>query len=166
MVPCIAEVPHMAAPETRYWIGVASRDHVARGVAGGFCQLGHGKASAVGRLKPGDWIAYYSPRSQLEGGETVQAFTAIGRVKPGEPYAGNMGNGFAPVRRDVAFLDAREAPIRPLIDTLGFIRNKKAWGSVFRFGQLSVPREDFALIAQAMGVALTDELHRSSAAQL
>ena len=46
--PCIAEIPPMAAPETRYWIGVASRDHVARGVAGGFCQLGHGKASAVG----------------------------------------------------------------------------------------------------------------------
>ncbi len=67
-----------------------------------------------------------------------------------------MGNGFAPVRRDVAFLDAREAPIRPLIGDLGFIRNKKAWGSVFRFGQLSVPREDFVVIATAMRVALTN----------
>lgn len=145
----------MPAPEPRYWIGVASRDHVARGVAGGFCQLGHGKMSAVQRLKPGDWIAFYSPRSQLEaGGDPVQAFTAIGQVKPGEPYAGNMGNGFTPARRDVAFRTAREAPIRPLIESLSFIRNKKAWGAAFRFGQLSVPREDFALIAEAMGVEI------------
>ena len=35
----------------RYWIGVASRDHVMRGVAGGFCQLGHGKAAPVKRLE-------------------------------------------------------------------------------------------------------------------
>ena len=51
---------------------------------------------------------------------------------------------------------AREAPIRPLIGDLGFIRNKKAWGAAFRFCQLSVPREDFALIAVAMGVTIGD----------
>ena len=39
---------------TRYWIGVASRDHVMKGVAGGFCQLGHGKSAPVKRLAPGD----------------------------------------------------------------------------------------------------------------
>src|SRR5438105_3809844 len=114
---------------TRYWIGLASRDHVLRGVAGGFCQLGHGKAAPIKRLAPGDWIAYYSPRTAFEGGEPVQAFTAIGRIKPGEPYAGDTGDGFRPVRRDVAFLGhATEAPIRPLIDRLGFTRGKPSWG--------------------------------------
>ena|SRR5664279_630830 len=39
--------------DRRYWIGVASRDHVMKGVVGGFCQLGHGKAAPVKRLSPG-----------------------------------------------------------------------------------------------------------------
>ena len=45
----------------------------------------------------------------------MQAFTAIGRIRPGEPYAGDMGGGFHPIRRDADFLAAREAPIRPLL---------------------------------------------------
>lgn len=138
--------------KTRYWIGVASRDHVMKGVAGGFCQLSHGKAGPVKRLRPGDWLAYYSPRTEMRGGEAVQAFTAIGRVKPGEPYAGDMGGGFHPIRRDVAFLVCREAPIRPLLDDLAFTRGNRAWGYVFRRGSFEIGAEDFLRIAAAMGV--------------
>jgi hypothetical protein len=114
---------------TRYWIGVASRDHLLRGVAGGFCQLSHGKAGPVKRLSPGDWIAYYSPRTEMRGGEPVQAFTAIGRIKPGEPYQGDMGGGFHPMRRDVAFLKAKEAAIRPLLADLALTRGKVSWAT-------------------------------------
>ena len=93
----------------RYWIGVASRDHVMRGVAGGFCQLGHGKAAPVKRLKPGDGIVYYSPRAEFGEGEPVQAFTAIGEIAAGEAYAD--GGGFEPARRDVLWHgEARHAP--------------------------------------------------------
>lgn len=46
----------------KYWVGVASREHVMGAVEGGFCQFCHGKLSAVRRLSPGEWIAYYSPR--------------------------------------------------------------------------------------------------------
>jgi len=73
-----------AAP--RFWIGVASRDHVRRGVAGGFCQLGHGKAAPIRRLAPGDWIAYYSPRESYPDGALLQAFTAIGEVSWGAAF--------------------------------------------------------------------------------
>ena len=104
--------------ETKYWIGVASRDHVLGGVAGGFCQLNHGKAGPISRLKPGDWIVYYSPRETMGSGEPVQAFTAIGKIRPGEPYVGEMGGGMRATRRDVDFLKAREAAIRPLLETL------------------------------------------------
>jgi hypothetical protein len=134
------------------WIGVASKEHVQVGAAGGFCQLCHGKASAVRRLSPGDWIAYYSPRTQIKGGEAVQAFTAIGRAKPGEPYAFDMGNGFVPARRDVNFHLAHDAPIRPLIDRLSFIKNKSNWAYPFRFGMLKVTKADFSIIAEAMGI--------------
>lgn len=136
-----------------FWIGVASAEHVAHGVAGGFCQLCHGQMRAVRRLSPGDWIAYYAPRTRVRGGEPVQAFTAIGQVLEGEPYAVNMGGGFVPARRRVAFLPCVVAPIRPLIPRLGFIRDKAHWGVAFRFGMLAVTPEDFGVISAAMAVA-------------
>jgi hypothetical protein len=138
---------------TRYWIGVASRDHVMRGVAGGFCQLNHGKSGPVKRLSPGDWLIYYSPRTGMRDGDPVRAFTAIGRIKPGEPYAGDMGAGFHPIRRDVAWRKSHEAAIKPLLDTLGFTRGKASWGVAFRRGSFEVNAEDFAVIAKVMGVA-------------
>ena len=46
---------------------------------------------------------------------------------------------------------AHEAPIKPLIDTLSFIRSKQHWGAAFRFGFIRVPEADFQRIAAAMG---------------
>ena len=62
-----------------------------------------------------------------------------------------MGGGFLPFRRHAEFLRASPAPIRPLIDSLTFIRSKLHWGAAFRFGHLRVPAEDFARIVAAMG---------------
>jgi EVE domain len=141
-------------PISRYWIGVASRDHVRKGVEGGFCQLCHGNRSPLKRLNSGDWIVYYSPRSSMNGGDPVQAFTAIGQILAGEPYAFDMGNGFVPDRRDVQFIAAQEAPIWPLLETLSFIKNKQSWGYVFRFGLIEIPEPDFRQITIAMLAAV------------
>ncbi len=139
-------------PAARYWIGVASKDHVMKGVEGGFCQLCHGKSNPLKRLTPNDWIIYYSPRTTINSGDPVQAFTAIGQILKGEPYLFDMGDGFIPYRRDVEFMAATEAPIRPLIEDLTFIKNKKSWGYVFRFGLIEIPESDFLQIAAAMKV--------------
>ncbi|WP_313897332.1 EVE domain-containing protein [Bacillus cereus group sp. BfR-BA-01380] len=48
--------------EINYWIGVASRDHVLKGVEGGIAQLCHGDSSPLKRMKSGDWIIYYSSK--------------------------------------------------------------------------------------------------------
>jgi hypothetical protein len=45
----------------RYWIGVASKEHVMRGVQGGFAQVCHGKEGPLKQMTPQDWIIYYSP---------------------------------------------------------------------------------------------------------
>lgn len=87
----------------------------------------------------------------------MQAFIAIGEIKPGEPYTHNMGNGFMPTRRDVAYQPAREAPIRPMLDDLSFTANQRNWGMIFRRGVFEVPVEDFNLIASAMGLSLNLE---------
>jgi hypothetical protein len=138
----------------RYWIGVASQDHVQTGVREGFCQLCHGKGNPLKRLRPNDWIVYYSPRTAMTNGELLQAFTAIGQVLDGEPYSWDMDNGFIPYRRDVQFFPAQETPIRLLINQLSFIKNKQSWGYVFRFGLLEIPESDFQAIATAMNVTI------------
>ena len=93
----------------------------------------------------------YSPRTTYPDGEPLQAFTAIGVIRGGEVYQVEMASDFKPYRVDVKFLTAAEAPIRPLIETLSFIRSKTHWGGAFRFGHLKVPRVDFDQIASAMG---------------
>jgi hypothetical protein len=139
-----------------HWVAVASAEHVALGCAGGFMQVGHGKGKPLERLQPGDWIAYYSPVRRFGEKDACQAFTAVGIVRDGPVYQGNMegkmGGGFRPWRRDVAFFPAAEAPIRPLLDKLSFTRGTSNWGYAFRFGLLKVEAGDMALVSQAMGV--------------
>src|ERR1700722_10442481 len=46
----------------RYWIVVASKDHIARGVAGGFVQANHGKAGPLKRMHVNDGVICYSSK--------------------------------------------------------------------------------------------------------
>jgi predicted RNA-binding protein len=144
----------------RYWIGVASRQHVLIGVAGGFAQLCHGKERPLKRMSKNDWIIYYSPQEILGEKTPCQRFTAIGEVSSDEVYQVEMAPGFIPFRRDIRFSRAKEIPIRPLIDQLSFIKDKKQWGYVFRFGHLQIPETDFRLIAEAMSVNHIEESGR------
>jgi hypothetical protein len=101
-------------------------------------------------MSPGDWIVYYSPKVRLDGVELCQQFTAIGEVVGNDVYVFEMAPRFAPFRRDIRFVQARAAPIRPLVEKLSFIRDPKRWGYVFRFGHFEMSREDFELIAGCM----------------
>jgi hypothetical protein len=136
------------------WIGVAAANHVARGQAGGFMQVNHGKQAPLKRVSPGEVVAYYSPVHEFGGKQALQAFTAIGVVREGEPYQGDMGGGFLPFRRDVHWLEGRVAPIAPLLQQLSFTRGQKSWGYTFRFGFFEVQEADMQLIAGAMCVTL------------
>ena len=133
------------------WIGVASANHVARGRAEGFMQVNHGKAAPLRRIRPGDIVAYYSPVEVYGTRTPVQAFTALGRVRDGEVYVGDMGGGFTPWRRDVAWFDSQPALIAPLLDQLELTAGKANWGYPFRYGLLTVSDADMAVIAAAMG---------------
>jgi len=135
----------------RYWIGVASKDHVQRGITGGFCQLCHGKAQPLKRMQPGDWMVYYSPKEQFETPKPCQQFTAIGEVVGTEAYQFEMLAGFVPFRRDIQFInEAKPVDIRPLLQELSFIKDKSKWGYSFRYGHLEMTEADFKLIAECM----------------
>jgi hypothetical protein len=135
---------------TRYWMAVASREHVLKGVEGGFCQACHGKRSPLARMKPGDWVIYYSSKLKFDEQEPCQKFTAIGQIQEGEPYEFDMGEGFVPFRRDVQFVDCQEVAIRPLIPKLSFITDPARWGYPFRTGFFEITESDFLVISDAM----------------
>ncbi len=144
--------------QTRYWIGVASKNHVLRGVKDGFAMMNHGKLSPLKKMKAGDFVVYYSPKVELGKEEACQKFTAVGKVKNGEPYQVKLSEDFEPYRLDVEYFPAEDAEIKPLIEDLDFIQNKKSWGYTFRFGQLEISQKDFQLIIKAMQANISDQI--------
>ncbi len=134
----------------RYWIGVASRDHVSKAVQGGFAQLCHGKHAPLKKMKTGDWIIYYSPKVNFRETAPHQKFTAIGQVTDEHVFQVNIEDDFKPFRRNSNFISCTETPIQPLISTLAFIKSSKYWGYSFRYGHLEISEKDFKLIAEKM----------------
>lgn len=138
-----------------YWLGIAVRDHVRRGVEGGFAQLGHGREDLIRSLKQGDWLIYYAPREAMEGGEKVQAFVAVGRVLTEAPYRTEQGAGFHPWRHDIDYVtEAAPVPIRELLEELDLTRGRgRAWGMAVRGSRVALTEADFRRIIEAMGVS-------------
>lgn len=134
----------------KYWIAVASAEHVAIGRAQGFMQVCHGKAAPLRRLSAGDTVIYYSPVETFGSKTSCQRFTAIGEVLERAPYQVEMSEGFFPFRRDVNWFDARTTSIRPLLNLLEFSRAKANWGYALRFGLVEISAHDAGLIRQAM----------------
>ena len=132
------------------WVAVASAEHVRHGREHGFMQVCHGKAAPLRRIHAGDRVVYYSPTEVFRGKDGLKAFTAIGVVRPGAPYAFDMGGGFCPFRLDVAWLQAIETPIRPRLDRLEFTAGIRNWGYQLRFGLVAISAADMNLIASAM----------------
>jgi predicted RNA-binding protein len=142
--------------DTRYWIVVATRDHVQRGVEEGICQVCHGKEGSLRRMSEGDWVVFYSSKERYDGAEKCRKFTAIGKIKNELVYQVRINEDFAPFRRSVEFYPSSEVPIEPLIPLFSFIRNKKSWGYLFKFGLIQIPRQDFLSIASRMLPALQE----------
>jgi hypothetical protein len=134
----------------RFWVAVACREHVKRGELAGFCQVCHGKQRPLERMKPGDWLVYYSSVEVFGESTPCQKFTAIGEITGTDVYQVRMSEQFKPYRRQVTFYPCTETPTRMLIDQLSFIRNKQRWGSMFRFGLFEIPESDFDIIRRRM----------------
>jgi hypothetical protein len=134
-----------------YWLAVVHRDHVRRGVAGGFAQTHHGARGGIAEMSAGDGLVFYSPKDIHPGGVPLRAFTAIGRVAPGEIWQEDLGD-FRPWRRSVDFASGtREVPIAPLLTILDLTRETPNWGWLMRRGQLELSRHDFGVLATELG---------------
>lgn len=113
-------------------------------------QVCHGKSSPLARTSPGDTVIYYSPSTEMRGGERLQAFTAAGTITERDIYQFDMGEGFVPWRRDIAWFETQPVGIHPLLDALEFTQGKRNWGYQFRFGLFSISSADCDTILSAM----------------
>lgn len=136
--------------EPKYWVIVASKDHVQKGISEGFAQACHGKAAPLKRMRKGDFVIYYSGKQTMGKLDKCQEFTAIGEVLDENTYPVQVSADFCPSRRNIVFWDHRDVSILPLISELDFIPNKQSWGYPFRFGFLEINQHDFDLISNQM----------------
>jgi hypothetical protein len=140
----------------KFWIAVASAEHVRLGQSQGFMQVCHGKGAPLRRLQKGDIVVYYSPAEVFGSKQAYQAFTAIGTVLARAPYQVSMfiddSTTFHPFRRDVDWFDSHPCSIRPLLNQLEFSKGKTNWAYPLRFGLAEICEADMLLIAQAMRV--------------
>jgi len=146
----------LRADQMTFWIGVACADHVKAAVDGGFAQLGHGKHAPIKSLRKDDWIAYYSPTTEISGGAKVQAFTALGQVTSDDAYQFDQAKDFHPWRVNVDYRSRAESvSIGPLLEELDLTRGKSPkWGMVFRSSKVKGTDADLRRIAKAMSVQL------------
>lgn len=131
----------------RYWIGVASYDHVSTGVEQQFCQVCHGKGTPLNRMNTGDWLIYYSPKYHFKDQEPYKHFTALGQVIGDSAYQVEMAPGFRPFRKDIRY----RKNISLL--ALSYVQQSSLWSeyqSRLRFGHFEISRELFVFIGKEM----------------
>jgi hypothetical protein len=134
----------------KFWINTASRNHVLKGIEGGFTQADHGRNTRLKALDKDDFLIFYSPRTELNGGQKLQAFTAMGQILDSTPYQVEMSPTFHPWRRKVNFYKCEEVYIKNILNNLSFIKDKSHWGFPFRRGLFNIPKSDFDIISEAM----------------
>ena len=136
--------------KNKYWIAVVSKEHVVNGINWGIMQVCHGKKAPLKRIKKNDLIVFYSSKIKMQDKVSYQKFTAVAKAIDDEIYQVKMFENFEPFRRKVKFLECQETEIKPLINHLDFIQNKKSWGYPFRYGLLEISKKDFDLITNKM----------------
>jgi hypothetical protein len=134
----------------KYWITVATTEHVNRGLAKSYLQIGHGKRAPLARLKANDWVIFYSPKVSLSDKTPVEAFTAIGQVTDDEITQAKVTPEFEPYRRKFDYHTSARTDIKPLVKELKFLPDKQNWQYILRHGLIGISKDDFNLIHQAI----------------
>ena len=141
----------MTAPlrsSTSGWLGVASANHVQRGVTLSIAQINHGQRAGLARMHPGDTLIYYSSTQVMGVQDGYQHFTALGTIHDSDIWQADEGD-FRPYRRRVEYLPTKPAPLAELRSRLNLTRVPN-WGYQLRRGLVPLDAEDVAVIREAM----------------
>ena len=115
----------------KFWVVVTSRDHALDGATAGVVQVNHGNNGPLKRMSAGDKILFYAGKKIYGQKELCQRFVALAILVDDEIFQYEVSADFKPYRRKAEYAKVKEAEIRPLIDGLEFIKNKKKWGFIF-----------------------------------
>ena len=129
----------------RFWIGVAHARQVELIRGKGLVAFSKGQKAPVAKMQVGDGVLYYAPRNDFEG-EAVQAFIALATVTGDSPFETPLMADAKAWVRAADYAETGEAPIRPMIPDLSFIKKPSHWGMAFRRGQFEISAADFAII--------------------
>ncbi|PSB09194.1 hypothetical protein C7B62_14080 [Pleurocapsa sp. CCALA 161] len=70
----------------KHSINTVSKNYIIVGKEESFVQAGHGKETPLKKLQPVDYIIFYSPKTSLQNGKPIQAFTAVVTIKDRDIY--------------------------------------------------------------------------------
>lgn len=139
----------------RYWIALASYEHVNMSISGGFACVAHGKKKPLEAMKSGDGLIYYSPTEIFGVKKPLQKFTALCIVEDAEPYEAEISPGVLVWKQVVDYKPTQSISVKDHLNELTFIKNKQFWGMSFRRSVFSISKEDFVHIAHHMGFELS-----------
>jgi len=130
------------------WLGVASAEHVRRGVSLGIAQIGHGRRAGLTRMKEGDTLVYYSPVERLGDRAALRQFTAIGTVTDEVIWQADEGD-FRPFRRRIRYDEVNPVSVGDLRDVLR-LTSGPSWGYQLRRGLLPLDPADVEVLRESM----------------
>jgi hypothetical protein len=91
---------------------------------------------------------------QVQAGTALRAFTAVGKVTGECSYPFDMGGGFVPYRRAVAYEQCgAPVPAKALAAQLHFMRSGSSWGVRARRGHFEIDLHDLEVIVRALRAA-------------
>ena len=135
-----------------YWVICITEDNLQIALQEQILGFKQSKCTRVRSFSPGDAVTFYVSRVALTSYRPVQKFVGQAEVK-NKPYKSTeiiwKGDLF-PIRIELKSISNASCEIKPLIDKLSFIKNKKHWGGVFMGGILRIPASDFDLIQETM----------------
>ncbi|KAI8802549.1 hypothetical protein BJ742DRAFT_778101 [Cladochytrium replicatum] len=141
----------------RYYLLVASRDHILKGIEGNFLQQRH--PHRLERLKAGDYIVVYAAKQQI--GKDSKANRCRKVLGIAQAVDGNclkltaeevLGTENAAAcsskvfyrKTNLQFIDDFVVKdFEPLIPRLGFVKNKSRWGLSLMRGFVEISKDDF-----------------------
>jgi hypothetical protein len=135
------------------WINTVSLEHVERGVAGGSTQADHGRDTRLRRLRRGDALVCYSPRTAMRSGASLQQFTAIAHRR--RRALSRRYDTRLPPLAPAGRLRRGEPGRRPPAAAAAVVRDRRAAvGAAVPRGLFEVDDADLAVIAAVMGARL------------
>lgn len=138
------------------WLGVASAEHVRRGVRLGIAQIGHSKRTGLTRMEQGDTLVYYSPVERLGDKTPLREFTALGTVADDVIWQADEGD-FKPFRRRVNYEDTRAVSLQDITSQLR-LTSTANWGYQLRRGLVPLDPVDVGVLRKSMLTAIPERL--------